>query len=136
MNATTTINFGLNGNYIETPTESLIDLFQGKSITSASLEDGTLTLSDGTVLTIVPNYGEGWDGAGDFFLDRVATVENVTINVDALIEYDSSRESGRREIYKINVYTAGIPTAQEIVSVSGDMENGYYGSGFVVIVTR
>lgn len=140
MDTTQNIYFGLDSGGGKTrltdPTEDLTALLVGKSVSSVDTAAGTLTLSDGAVLTIVPNFGEGWDGEGDFFLDRISTVENAIVAVEAATDHDGALPQGRTETYRINVYTAGIPALQELVSVSGDSGNGYYGSGFTVLVSR
>lgn len=130
------IYFGIDSHsyQVTDPTAELNELLVGKSIVSIDQNAATLTLSDGAVLTIVPNLGEGYDG-GDFFLDRISTVENAIVAVEAVTDYDGSVQD-RADIYRINVYTAGVPNSQEIVSVSGDIGNGYYGSGFSILVSR
>lgn len=139
MDTTQNIYFGLDSGGGKTrltdPTPELNELLVGKSIVSVDQAAATLTLSDGAVLTIIPNLGEGYDG-GDFFLDRISTVENAIVAVEAATDHDGALPQGRTETYRINVYTAGIPALQELVSVSGDSGNGYYGSGFTVLVSR
>lgn len=140
MDTTQDIYFGIGGMQekyqVITPADELTALFVGKSIDSVDQAAGTLTLSDGTVLTVVPNFQQGWDGDGDFFLDRITAVENAIVAVEAITGYDTELPEGRRETYRINVYTAGVPTGQELISVSGDAGNGYYGSGFQIFVSR
>lgn len=137
MDTNQEIYFGIdhmNKYQVTDPTAELNELLVGKSIVSVDENAATLTLSDGAVLTIVPNLGEGYDG-GDFFLDRITAVENAITAVEAVTDYDGSVQD-RADLYRINVYTAGIPALQEIISVSGDIGNGYYGSGFSILVSR
>lgn len=137
MDTTQNIYFGIDHKskyQVTYPTAELNELLVGKSIVSVDQDAATLTLSDGTVLSIVPNLGEGYDG-GDFFLDRITAVENAITAVEAVTAYDGSIQD-RADIYRINVYTAGIPALQELISVSGDIGNGYYGSGFSILVSR
>lgn len=137
MDTNKEIYFGIdpmNKYQVIDPTAAFNELLVGKSIVSVDQDAATLTLSDGAVLTIVPNLGEGYDG-GDFFLDQITAVENAITAVEAVTDHDGSVQD-RADIYRINVYTAGIPALQELISVSGDIGNGYYGSGFCVLILR
>ena len=76
MDTTQNIYFGIDHKskyQVTYPTAELNELLVGKSIVSVDQDAATLTLSDGTVLTIVHNLCEGYDG-GDFFLDGITAV--------------------------------------------------------------
>lgn len=117
-----------------TPTEDVAQLLVGKSIDSVDIETKTISLSDGALLTVVPNQGSCCP-AGDFFLTELNSVENIISSVELAQHYDKSRSNDRNEVYEIFVYAGAVPVAQRLIEVSGNAGNGYYGSGFRIAVS-
>jgi len=112
-------------------TSDLTSLFAGRSIVAVDMVEGvgvtsTLTLSDGTVLEVIPNEGGCICGAGDYWISRMATTDNVITNVE-VIDTETD-EYGEGHIFKIFVYTAH--EALAAIEIEGDDGNGYYGTGF------
>lgn len=140
MNTTQNIYFGLDSSggraRLTDPTPELNELLVGKSISSVDKDAGILKLSDGTVLTIVPNHGEGYQGEGDFFIHKLCSVEGMIVAVEVSTGHDSTLPPGLTEVYELSVYAAGNTARQLLVSVIGDSGEGYDGSGFTVLVSR
>ena len=105
------------------------DVLVGRKIVGAHW--GQLVLDDGTVLQIDPNQGCGGCAAGNYWVDLVATHDNVITNVD-LVEGEGSVAGDER--YSLFVYTDRVGT--EVMTVEGTEGNGYYGSGFEIKVRR
>lgn len=105
---------------------AIADLFLGRSIVATDMEASTLTLSDGTVLTVEPNEGGCICGAGDYFLSSLSTTDNIITNVEVvdtpLDEYE--------EAHRYNIFVYCDNTQINAVEIEGDDGNGYYGTGF------
>jgi len=99
--------------------------------------EGKLTLDDGRELFVVPNVGGCSCSAGDYELDSLNRVDNVITKVDFETEYrhgpdgDDWYEDGHT--YRIFVL-AGHERIN-LLSVHGDDGNGYYGTGYELVVT-
>lgn len=111
--------------------DAIRNLFVGKKVVKA--EGHELTLSDGTILQIVPNDGGCQCGAGDYYLENINKFDNVITNVEVVENYlppehmwDSS------QMYQIFVYSGGVSTS--VADIKGDDGNGYYGTGFDIYV--
>lgn len=93
---------------------------------------GKLTLDDGTIIYVRPNIGGCSCGAGDYELEHLATVENAITDVRLAVEQNGSYEETKS--YRIYV----IADAVEInaVQIDGDDGNGYYGTGYSLLVVR
>jgi hypothetical protein len=115
------------------PQDEIEALLVGKKVVSTDLYEGTLTLSDGTRLKVVPNFDGGPSG-GDFFLQSLATIENAITAVELRDRYDVTAGENP-DIYEIFVYAEGVPNEQRLVQVTGDAGNAYYGAGFKLLVT-
>jgi len=115
------------------PQAELEALLIGKKIVSTDLYEGTIALSDGTYLKVVPNFDGGPSG-GDFFLQSLGSVENAITAVELRDHYDVSADENP-DVYEIFVYTEGVPNEQRLVEVTGDAGNCYYGAGFKLLVT-
>lgn len=115
------------------PQAEIETLLVGKRVVATDLYEGTLTLSDGTYLKVVPNFDGGPSG-GDFFLQSLGSVENAITAVELRAHYDVSADENP-DVYEIFVYTEGVPNEQRLVEVTGDAGNCYYGAGFKLLVT-
>lgn len=91
---------------------------------------GRLTLDDGTQLYVAPNQGGCACSAGDYTLTHLTKVDNVITSVRLVDEEIVDGEDAHS--YRIYV----VADAQEInaVQVDGDDGNGYYGTGYELIV--
>ena len=106
--------------------EAIKNLFVGRMVTKA--ENNELTLSDGTVLQIVPNDGGCVCGAGDYWLENINKFENVITNV----EVKENTTEDDFTVYQLFVYSGGVSTS--VADIKGDDGNGYYGTGFDIHV--
>lgn len=102
-----------------------------------SYVDDTLTLDNGTTLYIQPNDGCGGCVSGYYQLDALNTFDNVITKAEVSVADDlTTSQYGSTTTYELFVYAEGVPTGQSVVTVSGDDGNGYYGTGFSIIVTE
>ena len=111
--------------------EAIRNLFVGKKVVKA--EGHELTLSDGTILEIIPNEGGCSCGAGDYYLDNINKFDSVITDVEVKVfggESGSSDEDAHT--YQLFVYSGGISTS--VADIKGDDGNGYYGTGFDIYV--
>lgn len=101
-------------------------LLVGRSI--AEVEGDRIILDDGTCLDVVPNSGCGGCSSGNYWIEEIAAFENAITRV-SYVESDRGFEN----LYEIFVYAATGPSAR-ILAVAGEVGNGYYGSGYVILV--
>ncbi|OOB90716.1 DUF7448 domain-containing protein [Rathayibacter sp. VKM Ac-2630] len=120
--------------------QKIADLLVGRRIVAADKEEQTLTLDDGMVVRVEPNEGGCACSAGDYELASLATVDNAITSVDVLDEafadtrgsdYQYAEDPHR---YRISVYAGGVAT--DVAVIEGDDGNGYYGTGFALVVTE
>ena len=114
--------------------ERLRELFVGRRVIAA--EDGVLTLDDGTRAKVEPNEGCGGCPSGWYELERIATAENVITAVSVEDEEITGDPYGDDARYRLFVYAAGVDAGTELLSVKGSDGNGYYGTGFSLVVKR
>ncbi len=88
---------------------------------------GTLTLDDGTTLTITPNDGGCICGAGDYWLTELNTCTNAIMAV----EFDDSPGGGA---YRIFVLAEN--ERIKLMEIQGSDGNGYYGTGYWIEVSK
>lgn len=95
---------------------------------SVSVVDDTLVLDNGTRLVVHPN--EGCDGcnSGWYSLESLNSCDNVITQV----HFDESIESNEDapEHFRVFVLAEGVASGVELLHVSGDEGNGYYGRGY------
>lgn len=106
----------------------------GRRIVAVDESAETLTLDNGDVLTVEPNYGGCSCGAGDYELSSLATCDNAIMRVEVRQTDIGEEDWETTERLSIFVYAEGLTA--EVVSVVGDEGNGYYGRGFNIRVTR
>lgn len=109
--------------------DKIRELLIGRKVQTVSHD--TLILDDGTTLQVIPNDGCGGCSSGWFEVDFLNGVDNAIMSVE-FIEI----EKGYDDVYQIFVYTEGVQVGETIVSVTGDVGNGYYGAGYSIYVTR
>lgn len=93
--------------------------------------DDHLLLDNGTVLRVVPNEGGCSCGAGDYYLTDLNDVDNVITNVEFVDEPDDDWEAdgGYYEIFVV-----AEDKHIRLMRVEGTDGNGYYGTGYRVLV--
>lgn len=137
--------YNQNKNRIKhTDSEALAAQFVGKRVIAVDLEAQTLSLSDGTVLTVEPNCGECC-GQGDFFLVGLAEADNAITRIEVERSFDpveaakegtpEDKRDIKPDVYRLFVYAEGVAQGQEILEVGGFEGNGYYGTGFEILVS-
>lgn len=108
--------------------EEIVNLFVGKSV--RKVDEATLLLSDGSVLDIQPNSGCGGCATGNAWLESLGECENIITNVE-VVETPAEDYQTRYEIFvlsgnqKIN-----------LLRVDGYEDNGYYGEGYWIEVSK
>lgn len=112
--------------------DRLKELFVGRRVIAA--EGDVLTLDDGTRVTVEPNEGCGGCPSGWYTLERIAAADNVVTDVKVEDEDITDDEDGDDVRYRLFVYAAGVDAGTEIASVKGWDGNGYYGTGFALVV--
>jgi hypothetical protein len=95
---------------------------------------GKLTLDDGTVILVKPNQGGCACSAGDYYLTSLATVNNVITDVRVVCESDSSPDSWYAGSQSYRIYVVADAVEINAVQIDGDDGNGYYGTGYELIV--
>lgn len=93
--------------------------------------EGKLTLDDGRELFVVPNIGGCSCAAGDYTLAGLERVDNIITRVDFATEEDDG-EYESDTTYRIFVL-AGHEQIN-LLSVQGNDGNGYYGTGYELVV--
>lgn len=104
------------------------ELLLGHKIVADENND-TLILDNGVVLQINPNIGCGGCESGNYYLEHIASVNNVITNVEFVEEFE---DDCYYEHYKIFVIADGMTT--ELLDVYGTDGNGYYDTGYTIDV--
>lgn len=108
-------------------------LLRGRYVTS--IDDGTITLDDGTELYIDGNYGCGGCESGWYWLEQVYKQGSRNARImSAYVAYGEDDEEPS-SVYTIFVMVDGNPTQLPLATVRGDDGNGYYGTGFTLTAT-
>lgn len=112
----------------------------GHAIVSVDEDNSSLTLDNGTVLTITPNQGCWSCASGNYRLDVLNHVENVITAVELDdVSIPHGRYSDLKHVYKIFVYTGGVEGKADeknvLLEIYGDDGNGFYGTGYQINVS-
>lgn len=131
----------------ESDTAAIEELFMGRKVIEAIVFDepkdvghwtkasGGLVLDNGQFVYIIPNEGGCICGAGDYFLSSLNRVDNIITRVEVVAESEREEEDIWYEgptSYKIFVL-AGHEKIN-LMTVDGDDGNGYYGTGYELLV--
>ena len=100
----------------------LREILIGQRIVKA--EGDVLTLSSGSTLTVEGNRGCGGCTSGRYEIDYIKSHDNII--TDVRVSDDGTH------VVALYVYAEGIPGGTPIISASGDVGNGYYGTGFTI----
>lgn len=93
--------------------------------------EGKLTLDDGRELFVVPNVGGCSCGAGDYALTGLERVDNIITRVD----FEEEEHDGYGEERTYRIFVLAGHEKINLLSVHGDDGNGYYGTGYELVVT-
>lgn len=111
------------------------ELLVGRSVTKVS--EDHLKLDDGTLLRVIPNEGCGGCTSGWYQLAHLEGTENVITSVEfdvTPVKVTEGDYSWEQQAYRIFVF-AGHDKIN-LLSVEGDDGNGYYGTGYSLVVRR
>lgn len=110
-------------------------LLRGRYVTS--IDDGTITLDDGTELHIQGNSGCGGCESGWYWLEKVYKQGSRRARImSAYVTYDEDDpDEEAPSVYTIFVMVDGNPTQLPLATVRGDNGNGHYGTGFTLTAT-
>lgn len=108
-------------------------LLRGRYVTS--IDDGTITLDDGTELYIHGNEGCGGCESGWCWLEQVYKQGSRQARImSAYVAYGEDDEDAP-SVYTLFVMVDGNPTQLPLATVRGSDGNGYYGTGFTLTAT-
>ena len=96
------------------------------------VENDTLYLDNGTELEICPNQGCGGCYSGWYYLTELNDCDNAITNVEFACDDIYSEDSFNDTSYKIFVLAENKKI--KILQVDGSDGNGYYGSGYSIMV--
>lgn len=98
---------------------------------------GKLTLDDGTVVYVAPNEGGCCCSAGDYTLTQLSTVDNIITSVRLALESDKIEGDWIDEPDQTYViYVVADAVEINAVQVDGNDGNGYYGTGYELVVVK
>ncbi len=101
--------------------------------TWGNMPEGMLTLDDGTQVHVAPNDGACACGAGNYSLASLAAVDNVITSVRTAVEpHPDIPDDEDKNSYRIYVIADNVEI--NAVQIDGDDGNGYYGTGYELIV--
>lgn len=95
-------------------------------------KNNTLYLDNGVELQVEANEGCGGCSAGWYEIVELNNCENAITNVEFVVDNDTKYDYDETS-YKIFVLAAD--KRIKILQVDGDDGNGYYGTGYSIIVT-
>ena len=96
------------------------------------VENDTLYLDNGTELEICPNQGCGGCSSGWYYLTELNDCDNAITNVEFACDDIDGEYSYNDTSYKIFVLAENKKI--KILQVDGSDGNGYYGSGYSIMV--
>jgi hypothetical protein len=126
-----------------TETKKIETLLLGRKVVAATIgeiergwgtEDGAiLTLDNGAILHVIPNQGGCACSAGDYYVTALNRVDNVITGVAVHREITRPDDYEPDEKYVISVFAGD--ERINVVEMDGSDGNGYYGTGFTIIVS-
>lgn len=106
------------------------ELLFGRKITK--VEDDTLLLDNGLELKITANEGCGGCNSGWYAISELNGCDNAITNVELVCDSDT-KDKWDTTSYKIFVLAED--KRIKVLQVDGDDGNGYYGTGYTIIVS-
>lgn len=129
----------------QTDEEGVRDLLVGRRVVTAEegsfptndggwheTASGRLTLDDGRQILVIPNEGGCSCGAGDYSLTSLAKVDNIITAVRLANTTEPSEYDEGPTKYEIFVVADAVEI--NLLTIDGDDGNGYYGTGYKLIV--
>jgi len=117
----------------ESEAKRINELFYGRKVSKVA--DDRLVLDDGTELRIVPNQGCGGCSAGWYELKALNDCDNVITKAEVVEEQlNPDDEWAEERRYSLFVYADNRKI--NLATVEGDDGNGYYGTGFQIVVEK
>ena len=105
------------------------ELLFGRKI--EKVDDNTLLLDNGLELQVIANEGCGGCSSGWYALQELNGCDNAITNVELVCDEDT-KDKDDSTSYKIFVFTED--KRIKVLQVDGDDGNGYYGTGYSIIV--
>ncbi len=119
-----------NAQYIDYSEEKKIyDLLFGRKVVKVS--DDTLLLDNGMELRVIANEGCGGCSSGWYAITELNGCDNAITNVEFVCDNETVDKYDKTS-YKIFVFTED--KRIKLLQVDGDDGNGYYGTGYSIIV--
>jgi len=109
--------------------EEIRKLLFGRKI--IKVDSDTLFLDNGIELTISPNSGCGGCGSGWYSLVELNDCDNAITNIEMVVD-ENVKDKYDDTSYKIFVFAED--KRIKIVQVDGSDGNGYYGTGYEILV--
>lgn len=98
------------------------------------IADDHMELDDGTVVKIVPNRGGCSCGAGDYELADLNECDNIITAVELVVGDVGDSADPWNTYTAYEVFVVAEDKRINLFSVTGDDGNGYYGTGYELLV--
>lgn len=118
--------------YGETDAAAIEGLLVGHKVTKVA--DDHLLLDDGTLLKLIGNEGGCSCSAGDYELTELNGVDNIITRVEVADERTDGGYGEMAGSYRIYVFADNQQI--NLATFTGGDGNGYYGTGFEILVKR
>ena len=113
-------------------TGKIEQLLLGRKVVKADVRMDTLTLDDGTTVRVRANEGCGGCSNGAYWVSDLNTCDNIITKVEQVIEDVKDSRGYQNTVYRVFVYAED--RRINLIDVEGDDGNGYYGTGFQLII--
>lgn len=110
--------------------EEIRELLVGRKV---KVDGDNLILDNGIVLEVIANEGCGGCSSGWYSITKLNEVDNAITNVEFDCDGDVANEDDDTS-YKIFVFCED--TRIKLLQVDGSDGNGYYGTGYTIIVKQ
>lgn len=110
--------------------EEIRELLVGRKV---KVDGDNLILDNGIVLEVIANEGCGGCSSGWYSITKLNEVDNAITNVEFDCDGDVANEEDDTS-YKIFVFCED--TRIKLLQVDGSDGNGYYGTGYTIIVKQ